>query len=228
MSQETGNLEPQPSSAPPLTDEEREAELKKIEEELKHDEEVKEEEMKAALEKAKAMREQHQKTLLLEMIEIARRLNGWDYISASMLTDIPKDEKQYSQLLQKLIMGALLSGVKSVDDFKKIYVGTGVVFIQAHKSLPTLSPDGLYSGFDPDHNMIPTKTNIKQLTLCSDPKDFKPVIIARTGRDKDGKMTFGKLEGDPYHQFTPEEVAAVLKENGCDKPKEEAEKPTEE
>ena len=75
MSQETGNLEPQPSSAPPLTDEEREAELKKIEEELKHDEEVKEEEMKAALEKAKAMREQHQKTLLLEMIEIARRLN---------------------------------------------------------------------------------------------------------------------------------------------------------
>ena len=209
MSEETP--EPQPSTAAPLTDEEREAELKKIDEELAHDKEVKEEEMKAALDKAKEMREQHQKTLLLEMIELARSMNGYNYISASMLTGIPEDKNTYSQLLQKLLLGAMITGIKSIDDFKKIYVGTGVVFIQAHKELPTLGPDGLYSGFDPDRRMIKTITNLKQVVLCSDPKDFKPVIIARTGRDKDGKLTFGKLEGDPYHQFTPEEVAAVLK-----------------
>ena len=210
MEETNTNLEPQPSSAPPLTDEEREAELKKIDEELKHDEEVKEAQMKEMLEKAKEMQEKHQKTLLLEMIEICRRMNGYNYISASMLTDIPKDKNQYSQLLQKLMMGALVSGIRSVEDFKKIYVGTGVVFIQAHAELPTLGPDGLYSGFDPDRRPIKT-VNVKQLTLCSDPSDFKPVIIARTGRDKDGQLTFGKLEGDPYHQFTPEEIAAVLK-----------------
>lgn len=209
MSEET--LTPQPPASAPLTDEEREAELKKIEEELAHDKEVKEAEMKAALDKAKEMREQHQKTLLLEMIELARSMNGYNYISASMLTGIPEDKKNYSQLLQKLLLGAMVTGIKSIDDFKKIYVGTGVVFIQAHKELPTLGPDGLYSGFDPDRRMIQTITNLKQVVLCSDPKDFKPVIIARTGRDKDGKLTFGKLEGDPYHQFTPEEVAAVLK-----------------
>lgn len=209
MSEE--NLTPQPPTSSPLTDEEREAELKKIEEELAHDKEVKEAEMKAALEKAKEMREQHQKTLLLEMIELARSMNGYNYISASMLTGIPEDKNTYSQLLQKLLLGAMVTGIKSIDDFKKIYVGTGVVFIQAHKELPTLGPDGLYSGFDPDRRMIQTITNLKQVVLCSDPKDFKPVIIARTGRDKDGKLTFGKLEGDPYHQFTPEEVAAVLK-----------------
>lgn len=209
MSEET--LTPQPPASAPLTDEEREAELKKIEEELAHDKEVKEAEMKAALDKAKEMREQHQKTLLLEMIELARSMNGYNYISASMLTGIPEDKNTYSQLLQKLLLGAMVTGIKSIDDFKKIYVGTGVVFIQAHKELPTLGPDGLYSGFDPDRRMIQTITNLKQVVLCSDPKDFKPVIIARTGRDKDGKLTFGKLEGDPYHQFTPEEVAAVLK-----------------
>ena len=209
MSEE--NLTPQPPTSAPLTDEEREAELKKIEEELAHDKEVKEAEMKAALDKAKEMREQHQKTLLLEMIELARSMNGYNYISASMLTGIPEDKNTYSQLLQKLLLGAMVTGIKSIDDFKKIYVGTGVVFIQAHKELPTLGPDGLYSGFDPDRRMIQTITNLKQVVLCSDPKDFKPVIIARTGRDKDGKLTFGKLEGDPYHQFTPEEVAAVLK-----------------
>lgn len=209
MSEE--NLTPQPPTSAPLTDEEREAELKKIEEELAHDKEVKEAEMKAALDKAKEMREQHQKTLLLEMIELARSMNGYNYISASMLTGIPEDKNTYSQLLQKLLLGAMVTGIKSIDDFKKIYVGTGVVFIQAHKELPTLGPDGLYSGFDPDRRMIQTITNLKQVVLCSDPKDFKPVIIARTGRDKDCKLTFGKLEGDPYHQFTPEEVAAVLK-----------------
>ena len=209
MSEE--NLTPQPPTSSPLTDEEREAELKKIEEELAHDKEVKEAEMKTALEKAKEMREKHQKTLLLEMIELARSMNGYNYISASMLTGIPEDKNTYSQLLQKLLLGAMVTGIKSIDDFKKIYVGTGVVFIQAHKELPTLGPDGLYSGFDPDRRMIQTITNLKQVVLCSDPKDFKPVIIARTGRDKDGKLTFGKLEGDPYHQFTPEEVAAVLK-----------------
>ena len=209
MSEET--LTPQPPTSSLLTDEEREAELKKIEEELAHDKEVKEAEMKAALDKAKEMREQHQKTLLLEMIELARSMNGYNYISASMLTGIPEDKNTYSQLLQKLLLGAMVTGIKSIDDFKKIYVGTGVVFIQAHKELPTLGPDGLYSGFDPDRRMIQTITNLKQVVLCSDPKDFKPVIIARTGRDKDGKLTFGKLEGDPYHQFTPEEVAAVLK-----------------
>jgi hypothetical protein len=211
MDETNTNLEPQPSSAPPLTDEEREAEMKKIEEELKHDEEVKEAKMHEMLEKAKEMREKHQKTLLLEMIELARALNGYNYISASMLTSVPEDNKTYSQLLQKLLLGFMLSGGKNIEDFKKIYVGTGVVFLQAHKELPTLGPDGLYSGFDPDRRMIKTITNLKQLVLCSDPKDFKPVIIARTGRDKDGKLTFGKLEGDPYHQFTPEEIAAVLK-----------------
>lgn len=204
-------FEPQPSDAAPLTDDERDAELKKIDEELKRDEEVKEEEMKKMLDKAKEMQQQHQKTLLLELIEIARRMNGYNYISASMLTDVPEDTKTYSQLLQKLILGFMLRGGKNIEDFKKIYVGTGVVFVQAHKSIPTLGPDGLYSGFDPDRRIIKT-VNVKQLTLCSDPKDFKPVIIARTGRDKDGKLTFGKLEGDPYYQLKPEEIAAVLKE----------------
>ena len=203
-------LEPQPSNAAPLTDEERETELKKIDEELKHDQEVKDAEMKEMLDKAKQMRDQHQKTLLLEMIEIARRMNGYNYISASMLTDLPADNKQTSQLLQKLLLGFMLKGGKDLEDFKKIYIGTGVVFIQAHKGLPTLGPDGLYSGFDPDRRMIKT-VQVKQLVLCSDPKDFKPVIVARTGRDKDGNLTFGKLEGDPYYQLKPEEIAAVLK-----------------
>ena len=213
MSEETPKdvMEPQPSNAAPLTDEEREAELKKIDEELKHDQEVKDEEMKQMLNKAKQMREQHQKTLLLEMIEIARRMNGYDFISASMLTNLPEDNKTCSQLLQKLILGFMLKGGKDLEDFKKIYIGTGVVFIQAHKALPTLGPDGLYSGFDPDRRIIKT-VQVKQLVLCSDPKDFKPVIVARTGRDKDGNLTFGKLEGDPYYQLKPEEIAAVLKQ----------------
>lgn len=214
MSEETTppvSLEPQPSNAPPLTDEERAAEEQKIQDELKHDEEVKEEQMKQMLEKAKEMQANHQKTLLLEMIEIARRLNGYNFISASMLKEIPEDNKSYSMLLQKLMLGFMLKGGRSIDDFKKIYVGTGCVFIQAHAQLPTLGPDGLYSGFDPDRRPIKTLTNVKQVMLCSDPKDFKPVIIARTGRDKDGKLTFGKLEGDPYYHLKPEEVAAVIK-----------------
>ena len=218
MSEETTppvSLEPQPSDAAPLTDAERDAELKKIDEELKHDEEVKEEQMKEMLDKAKQMREQHQKTLLLEMIEIARRMNGYNYISASMLTDLPKDNKQCSQLLQKLLLGFMLKGGKDLEDFKKLYIGTGVVFIQAHKSLPTLGSDGLYSGFDPDRRPIKT-INVKQLVLCSDPKNFKPLIVARTGRDAEGNLTFGKLEGDPYYHLKPEEIAAVLKSSKTD------------
>lgn len=218
------DLTPQPSSAPPLTDEEREAELKKIDEELKHDQEVKDAEMKEMLEKAKQMQENKQKTLLLEMIEIARSFNGFNYISASMITDVPKETKDQSLLLRNLLVAFMLRGGKSIEDFKKIYVQSGIVFIQAHKGLPTLGLDGLYSGFDPDGNVIPTK-NVKQLSLCSDPKNFKPIIVARTGRDAEGKMTFGKLEGNPYHDLTAEEFAAVLKENGAikDKPKETAE-----
>ena len=173
--------------------------------------EISDEEFQELLKKAKAYQEQHQKTLLQELVECARALNGYPYVSASMLTSLPEDESKYSLLTQTLILGFLLQGGKSVEDFKKAFVGTGVVFIQAHKGLPTLGEDGLYSGYDPDHHKIKT-INVKRLMLCSDPKDFKPIIVARRGRDENGKMTFGKLEGDPYHKFTGEELAAVLKQ----------------
>lgn len=171
---------------------------------------ISDEEFKGIVDKVKAMQQAQQKTLLQELVDICKSYNGYPYISASMLTSLPDDEKKYSLLTQTLLLGFMIKGGKSVEDFKKTFIGTGVVFIQAHKGLPTLGEDGLYSGYDPDHNLIKT-INVKRLLLCSDPKDFKPLIVTRR-REPDGKWSFGKLEGDPYHKFSAAELAAVIKQ----------------
>lgn len=43
---------------------------------------------------------------------------------------------------------------------------------------------------------------------------FEPIIVVRQGKDK-----FGRIDGDPFHQVTPAELAATLKANGNVPPK---------
>lgn len=149
------------------------------------------------------------KTLEQICMDIANRMNGFPFISCSRLmsyddTADEKDTKKMSTMAKRLRMAYIMTGNGSLEKFKELYVGAGIVYIQAHKECPTLSDDGCYNSV----NIIgkPFKTvNVAEYVL-KNLDQFKPFVIVKQGPGK-----FGMINGDPYHHVTAAEVAAVKK-----------------
>lgn len=167
-------------------------------------------ELKKIQEQAKA-NEQENGTgsgLIDHMITLAKRTAGYNYITVSRIEKIPEDSKKYSLLLQQMLVGFMLRKGKNMDDFKKLFVHNEVVFFQAHKELPTLAEDGLYSCYDPDGHHIKSITSLDNRMITS-PDTFEPFVLVKRG-SKDGEMQYGIIKGNPYHTFTPDEQKAAL------------------
>ena len=117
-------------------------------EEAKDNKELTEEEIAAAKEASK----DGSADIRLAMIEYAKRMNGYPYISASRIERIPgKDDKAMkSMLYEQLVINYLMKtpDPNALDDFEKRFCNGQIVFFQAHASCPTMGVDGLYNSRD--------------------------------------------------------------------------------
>ena len=108
------------------------------------------------------------------MIEYARRFNGYPYISASRIERVPgKDEKKgRSFLYEQLVINYLMKtpDPNALDDFERQFCNGKLVFIQAHKTCPTMGIDGLYNAMDINGKYIKTQI-LGHFVITEKPKE---------------------------------------------------------
>ena len=162
------------------------------------------------------------------LLQYAKSFNGYDYISASRIERIPEKGSDFSVLLNQIQYVYLTKAMNEMiiknrgkkfsdaeaeaaqkkieQDFMDAFGNGRLVFIQAHTSMPTQSKDGVYNSIDTNGVHIKSKL-INQFTFESDDdaKRFVPTIIHRV---KPGQYEF--LEGNPFHDLTDAELAAVI------------------
>ena len=194
------------------------------------------------------------------LVDYAKRMNGYPYISASRIERMPGPGERPSVLFEQMSLNYLIKNSKNPDaakDFMDVFGNGKVIFIQAHASCPTVGPDGLYNQIAPDGTHI--KTQIMGYFAIKEPDpevtedeyaekdysyfykdindmfvdlglnlnvpikehrekyktiykrrtrpEFEPIIVVALPGKK-----FGRITGNPFHDVTPQELAAVLKE----------------
>ena len=127
------------------------------------------------------------------MIQIAKSHNGWNFVSISMLKDFndtpkhPNDRSALAATLRRINMFKY----PKLEDFKKVFVGGPVAFVQVHKKLPALAKDGLYNSCDVLGNYFESRSVTEFLLTDEAVKNFKPFIIIKS------QGTMGIMYGDP-------------------------------
>lgn len=213
------------------------------------------------LDRIEQMKKDGSSDLQAVMVNYAKRMNGYPYISASRIERMPEKGQRASILFDQMSINYLIKNQKNPDaakDFMDVFGNGKVIFIQAHAKCPTVGVDGLYDSRTPNGEPIkaqimsyfaikeedPVETkdeyaekgysyfykdpnndelvdlgvnmNVplkeyyeKYKTIFKRPTipPFEPMIIVKTGVN-----SFGRITGNPYHQVTTQEVAAVLKE----------------
>lgn len=137
-------------------------------------------------------------------IEYAKRMNGYPYISCSLIKsydDTNEDPSVTSNLVKRVRMGFIMTGHGDKDEFVKRFVNQPIVYIQAHAEMPTLAADGCYNNIN-IHGKPFKSFNMSEHVILK-PEEFVPFIIVY----KDGK--FGKIEGNPYRTISKDEALAL-------------------
>lgn len=127
------------------------------------------------------------------VLQIAKSYNGWNFVSISMLkdyTDTPKTVHDRSGLAATLRRVNLFKHPK-LEDFKKIFVGGPVAFVQVHKKLPAMANDGLYNNVDVNGQPNESRAVTEFLLTDEAIKNFKPFIVIKS------QGTFGIMYGNP-------------------------------
>lgn len=127
------------------------------------------------------------------VLQIAKSYNGWNFVSISMLkdfTDTPKTVHDRSGLAATLRRINIFKYPK-VEQFKKIFVGGPIAFVQVHKKLPAMAKDGLYNNVDVNGQPNETRAVTEFLLTDEAIKNFKPFIVIKS------QGTLGIMYGNP-------------------------------
>ena len=95
--------------------------------------------------------------LRVVMINYAKRMSGYPYISASRIERLPEKGQKASVLFDQMSINYLVKNAKNPDaakDFMEVFGNGKVIFIQAHAKCPTVGVDGLYDQRTPDGEHI--------------------------------------------------------------------------
>ena len=175
----------------------------------------------------------------LAMIDYAKRMNGYPYISASRIERIPPKDAKHGKsfLYQQLVINYLMKtpDPNALDDFERRFCNGKLVFIQAHKECPTMGIDGLYNAMDLNGHYIKTQV-LGHFVITEKPKEITQDEKTEEGwsyfykdptndnfvdlaLQKDVPLeNFRKEKGDIYKQLTkPEFFPMIVVTIGKDK-----------
>ena len=150
------------------------------------------------------------------MLQIAKSMNGWNYISVSRIEKyVNEDQGKLGKtsalvraIIKNFIFGQIMHKQKpNVDEFVKTFVGQPVIYVQAHKAMPTMAADGVYDAVDINGKTIETRAITEFVLTDEANKAFKPFVLVKS------REGIGMIEGNPYHQFSQAEVDLVKEMN---------------
>ena len=144
--------------------------------------------------------------LLQKLIDILKRYNGYKCVSVCKLDKFNDDPAQVkgvtSALARKLLVGYLMTGRGSKEEFNKNFVGAPIAYVQVHWDIPTMADDGCYDDVDIKGNPIRTLSAAEYMLV--EPEKFEPYLLIRQGPDK-----VAMIKGNPYRKITKEEAEAI-------------------
>ena len=169
-------------------------------------------------------------------ISLLKRFNGYSYLSVCYPREIVKPLDQSATLRQLLKARAahivkdpvkievdpttknqkitlspefIKMAAEGDDDFKNAFCTGEMILIRVHKVLPKLCADGMYDNVPLNMKDIGCKEvgwfHIR-MRQGHDKEIIEPFIIVKQGRDK-----YGQINGNPYHETSQDEMAALLK-----------------
>ena len=150
------------------------------------------------------------------MLQIAKSMNGWNYISVSRIEKYVNEDQgklgKTSALVRAIIKNFIFDQIMhnrkpNVDEFVKTFVGQPVIYVQAHKAMPTMAADGVYDAVDINGKTIETRAITEFVLTDEANKAFKPFVLVKS------REGIGMIEGNPYHQFSQAEVDLVKEMN---------------
>lgn len=144
--------------------------------------------------------------LLKKLIDILKRYNGYKCVSVCKLDKFNDDPAQgkgvTSALARRLLVGYLMTGRGSKEEFTKNFVGAPIAYVQVHCDIPTMADDGCYDDVDIKGNPIKTISAAEYMLV--EPEKFEPYLLVRQGPDK-----VAMIKGNPYRKITKEEAEAI-------------------
>lgn len=150
------------------------------------------------------------------MLQIAKSMNGWNYISVSRIEKYVNEDQgklgKTSALVRAIIKNFIMDQIirkqkPNVEEFVKTFVGQPVIYVQAHKAMPTMAADGVYDAVDINGKTIETRAITEFVLTDEANKAFKPFILVKS------REGIGMVEGNPYHQFSQAEIDLVKEMN---------------
>lgn len=150
------------------------------------------------------------------MLQIAKSMNGWNYISVSRIEKYVNEDQgklgKTSALVRAIIKNFVMDQIirkqkPNVEEFVKTFVGQPVIYVQAHKAMPTMAADGVYDAVDINGKTIETRAITEFVLTDEANKAFKPFILVKS------REGIGMVEGNPYHQFSQAEIDLVKEMN---------------
>ena len=144
--------------------------------------------------------------LLQKLIDMLKRYNGYKCVSVCKLDKFNDDPKQErgttSALARRLLVGYLMTGRGSKEEFMKNFVGAPIAYVQVHWDIPTMAEDGCYD--DVDIKGKPIKTISAAEYMLVEPEKFEPYLLVRQGTDK-----VAMIKGNPYRKITKDDAKAI-------------------